>query len=194
MVFFHIVHLQSNLIILMKKLTSLFFIVFALAANAQSSNTFEFNSSTDLNTYFYNDGTLGLYPSYETSGGINNSGFVRMNADTPTTEVDEAFITKQGYSNGGVGSVYEFSMFLKTNGNGYGGLGFQIPESDNSLNNTAQGTYARSQGKVLGISIHGNGFHWHKGSYTSSIDNVNNYWDANSGTDGNDNDSTPNNG
>ena len=194
MVFFHIVHLYPNLIMLMKKLSSLFLLVFALVANAQSSNIFEFNSSTDLNTYFYNDGSIGSYPSFGSSGGINNSGFIRMNTDTPSVDIDEISISKQGYSNGGVGSVYEFSMYIKSAGIGYGGLGFQIPDSDGSLTRTAQGSFARTTGKVLGVSFHGNGYHWHKGNYSTGTDNTNIYWDANSNADGNDNDSTQNNG
>ncbi len=152
---------------------------------AQNTSTFEFNSASELSTNFYNDGnqTYGseILPRYESTGGLNNSGYIRINDNTSSKDVDETFISKQGYSNGGVGSVYEFSLYFQSTGVGYGGLGFQIPNSDGSLTRTAQGQFARTTGKVLGISFHGGGFHWHNG--TTNESNVN--WDSSiSGSDG----------
>ncbi|MFD2530815.1 MBG domain-containing protein, partial [Polaribacter marinaquae] len=162
------------------------FVIFNMSLSSQVVSSFEFNNSNQLTESFYNDGSISTYPRHEATGGLNNSGFVRMNDDAGSVDVDEVFISKQGYSNAGVGSVFEFSMYFKSVGVGYGGLGFQIPEGNGSLNTTAQGKYARSLGRVLGISFHGNGYHWHKGSFSSSIDNTNIYWDATgyAGTDG----------
>lgn len=140
---------------------------------AQNTSAIEFNSSSDLNN-FYTDGNQSnggeILPRYETSGGLFNSGYLRVNDNNSSKDIDEVFISKQGYSNSGVGSVYKFSIYFKSNGNGYGGLGFQIPESDGTLNTTAQGLYARSNGKVLGISFHGGGYIWHNSITNSSSD------------------------
>ncbi|WP_298948888.1 MBG domain-containing protein, partial [uncultured Polaribacter sp.] len=137
---------------------------------AQNTSAIEFNSSSDLNN-FYTDGNQSnggeILPRYETSGGLFNSGYLRVNDNNSSKDIDEVFISKQGYSNSGVGSVYKFSIYFKSNGVGYGGLGFQIPESNGTLNTTAQGLYARSNGKVLGISFHGGGYIWHNGTTNS---------------------------
>ncbi len=149
---------------------------------AQTTSTYEFNTSTELSNNFYDDGDQSYsetLPRFQSTGGLNNSGYIKVNNDSNSEDVDEVFISKQGYSNGGVGSIYKFSIFFKSDGVGYGGLGFQIPESDESLNTTAQGEYARSTGKVLGISFHGGGYLWHNGA--------NNYpfnWDPVGGVSG----------
>ena len=150
---------------------------------AQNTSAIEFNSQSDL-TNFYTDGNQSnggeILPRYEASGGLLNSGYLRVNNDNSSIDIDEVFISKQGYSNGGVGSIYKFSIYFKSNGVGYGGLGFQIPEvSDNSLNTTAQGQYARSNGKVLGISFHGGGYLWHNGTTNTGFN-----WDPIDGTSG----------
>ena len=150
---------------------------------AQTTSTYEFNTSTELSNNFYDDGDQSYsetLPRFQSTGGLNNSGYIRVNNNSNSVDVDEVFISKQGYSNGGVGSIYKFSIFFKSDGVGYGGLGFQIPESDQSLNTTADGEYARSTGKVLGISFHGGGYHWHNGtSNTTSIS-----WDPVGGVSG----------
>jgi len=103
---------------------------------AQNTSAIEFNSSSDLNN-FYTDGNQSnggeILPRYETSGGLFNSGYLRVNDNNSSKDIDEVFISKQGYSNSGVGSVYKFSIYFKSNGVGYGGLGFQIPESNGTL-------------------------------------------------------------
>ena len=110
---------------------------------SQTTSTYEFNTSTELSDNFYDDGNQSYgsetLPRFEATGGLNNDGYIRINDNSSSVDVDEVFISKQGYSNGGVGSIYKFSTYFKSNGVGYGGLGFQIPESDESLNTTAQG-------------------------------------------------------
>ena len=168
-----------------RNIATLFFLLlssFSIYAQSEES-TFEFNSAGDLSSNFYNDGSQSYgsetLPRFESSGGLDNGGYIRVNDNSSSVDVDEVFITKQGYSNGGVGSNYTFSTYFKSNGVGYGGLGFQIPNSDGSLTTAAQGQYARSTGKVLGISFHGGGYIWHNGVNNESL-----YWDPVNGGSG----------
>lgn len=139
----------------------------------QTVSTFNFNNTNQLSENFFSDGVRQYtYPIESSTGGLNNSGYIQTNDSNNLTLVYETFISKQGYTNPGVGSVYEFSFYLKSQGVGYGGLGFQIPESNGDLDATMGTTgTARSNGRVLGISIHGGGFHWEKGTVTE--ENIN---------------------
>ncbi|MDP4885837.1 MAG: hypothetical protein NWR14_05360, partial [Flavobacteriaceae bacterium] len=132
-------------------------------SNAQTTSFYDLNVAADIAANFYTSTvTTSGYPQHLSSGGINNSGYLSTNDSSSSLTVRKVYISKQGYTNPGVGNKATFSIFFKSNGVGYGGLGFQIPNAGtNTLETTAHATYARSTGKVLGISFHGNGYIWH---------------------------------
>ncbi|QEK52827.1 hypothetical protein FYC62_15010 [Pedobacter aquae] len=141
----------------MKKLL-LFGLLIACSFNLKAQTLYDFNTTGDLEKYFQKSGTTtGV--TQTTGTGLNASGSINV-----TQGINEIFTTKQGYSNGGIGAIYTFSTYFKSEGvNGYGGVGFT-----NAPGRT-RGIYANLD-IGLGISVHGGGFVWHNN--TTSIDGI----------------------
>ncbi|WP_396189110.1 T9SS type A sorting domain-containing protein [Flavobacterium sp.] len=131
-----------------KKLYLLFLFLFALFAQAQTSTFYNFNTQGDLTNYFTRGNTGYTQVSQSTNTGISGSGAVFIG----NTSANEVYTTKQGYSNGGVGSVYEFSSFVKSEFNaGYSAIGFtSVPNQVHSNSG--------NPAICLGVSVHGGGF------------------------------------
>jgi hypothetical protein len=127
----------------------LFGLLIATTFISKAQTLYDFNTAGDLVKYFQKSGTTtGV--TQTTNTGLNASGAVNVTVNT-----NEIFTTKQGYSNGGVGAVYTFSTYFKSEGpDGYGGVGFTNspgrPQGANASPNVG-----------LGISVHGGGFVWH---------------------------------
>jgi len=145
----------------MKRLFFSFFVFLLCAINfvsyGQTTSTFDFNTVGDLTRYFNQGGTTTNVTESAT-GGINNSRRISV-TETSTNEV---FVTKQGYVNGGVGSVYEFTTYFKSVWNsGYGGVGFTTDA------NATHSNYAYPTNSI-GISVHGGGYIFNSGNTISS--------------------------
>ena len=91
-----------------RNIATLFFLLlssFSIYAQSEES-TFEFNSAIELNNNFYDDGNQTYYsvdsddyeilPRFESSGGLDNGGYIRVNDNISSVDVDEVFITKHG--------------------------------------------------------------------------------------------------
>jgi gliding motility-associated-like protein len=145
----------------MKRLLFSFFVLLSCAINyvgyGQTTSTFDFNTVGDLTRYF-NQGGSTTNVTESATGGINNSRRISVTQ----TNTNEVFVTKQGYVNGGVGSVYEFTTYFKSVWNsGYGGVGFTT-DANATYSNYAYPTNS------IGISVHGGGYIFNSGDLTSS--------------------------
>ena len=139
-------------------------ILFALAqwmllcqvGHAQSNYTFDFNTPGQLAAQFTGTGQTGNV-SQSTNTGMNGTGAI-----TVVQETNAVYVTKQGYTIGGAGSVYEFTTYMKSVWNsGYGGVGFT---TDYNATFAADAYPTNS----IGISVHGGGYIFNSGSTTSS--------------------------
>ena len=147
----------------MKKVTVLIiFIYAAVYVNAQSSATFDFNTANQLTNEF-NQGGAASNITQSANTGIGNTGAINITS----AYTNEVFVTKQGYSNGGTGSVYTFTTYFKSVwNNGYGGIGFTTDA------NATHQSYAYASNSI-GISVHGGGYVFNSGT-TIDADS----WDA----------------
>lgn len=130
----------------------------ATVSSASTRLTFNFNSTSDLATYFDSYTTGGTITN-SSSGGISDSGSMAIDPG----DAFGVFTTKAGYAIGPVGSTYEFTAFVKSVGpNGYSGMGFtaQRPSAGTTSSNPSRPSDA------LGISVHGGGFKFHDGATT----------------------------
>lgn len=142
----------------MKNLFLLYlFILICSHLNAQSTAGFDFNTPGQLTSEF-NQGGSASNITQSTTSGIDGTGAINIT----NVSTNEVFVTKQGYTNGGVGSVYTFSTFFKSVWNsGYGGIGFTT-----DANATYQSfAYASNS---IGISVHGGGYIFNSGTTTES--------------------------
>jgi hypothetical protein len=67
---------------------------------AQNSSTYEFNTSTELSNNFYDDGDQSYsetLPRFQSTGGLNNSGYIKVNNNSSSVDVDEVFISLLAY-------------------------------------------------------------------------------------------------
>ncbi|MCK4866358.1 MAG: hypothetical protein KAT06_13155, partial [Gammaproteobacteria bacterium] len=134
----------------------LFILFYTPQAYAATSTYYDFNTSDQLSTFFYNDG--GSTVAWNATSGISGTGAVNVGA----TSTNEVFVTKQGYVNGGEGSVYTFTSYIKSIYNGgYSGLGFTNDPNAVHLRYATPAT-------TLGISVHGGGFFFHNNAADSS--------------------------
>jgi hypothetical protein len=138
----------------------LIFLCSFVASFAQTTTFYDFNTPGDLTTYFTrgNTGTTQINQSLNT--GIGGTGAVFIGNQS----ANEVYTTKQGYSNGGVGSVYEFSTFIKSEFNsGYSAIGFtSLPNQPHARNGNPS--------ICLGVSVHGGGFIFYNNSTASNGD------------------------
>ena len=122
---------------------------------AQDSTTYDFNTPGQLATLFNGVGPGLASVTQETSGGIGDSGAIHV----PSSSVNAVFTSKEGYSLGPIGSVYRFSTFIKSTGNGgYSGVGFASASPTSASSVTAY-----RPDDALGISVHGGGYIFHNG-------------------------------
>ena len=128
--------------------------LFALVTQSQTSTFYNFNTAGDLSNYFTRGNTGYTQVSQSTNTGISGSGAVFIG----NASANEVYTTKQGYSNGGVGSVYEFSSFVKSEFNsGYSAIGFtSVPNQVHSNSG--------NPAICLGVSVHGGGFIFYNNS------------------------------
>lgn len=129
----------------------------AQIAFASSSVNYDFNSAgsvaADFNG-FVSSGTV----VQAADGGLSNSGSISV----PSQNANAVFVTKPSYSLGPVGSVYNFSSFVRSvGGNGYSGMGFTATPQPSSAN--AHGWPFRPD-DGLGVSFHGGGFVFSNGT------------------------------
>ncbi|WP_445718764.1 beta strand repeat-containing protein [Flavobacterium sp.] len=125
-----------------------------LSSNTSNTTYYDFNGGCELAYYFDrgNTGTTAINQS--TNTGIGGSGAVNIG----NTSANEVYTTKQGYSNGGVGSVYEFSTFVKSEYNsGYSAIGFTSVSAQPHSN-------SGNPAVCLGVSVHGGGFIFYNNS------------------------------
>lgn len=132
--------------------------LFALVTQSQTSTFYNFNTAGDLSNYFTRGNTGYTQVSQSTNTGISGSGAVFIG----NASANEVYTTKQGYSNGGVGSVYEFSSFVKSEFNsGYSAIGFtSVPNQVHSNSG--------NPAICLGVSVHGGGFIFYNNSSQNS--------------------------
>lgn len=134
----------------MKKfITSISFFICISSFASQNFALHDFNTSNQLGTFFSNNDGVSDATQILT-GGIGGSGSVEV---APWSN-GAVFVSKQGYANGGDGTVYLLKAYLKSVGNsGYGGLGFT------SVQNATFSQYA-APASGLGISVHGGGYEY----------------------------------
>jgi hypothetical protein len=141
-----------------------------LIASASTQLSFDFNSTSDLSTYFDGYSTGGTITN-SASGGISGTGSMEI----APGDAYGVYTTKAGYSMGPVGSTYVFTAYMKSLGpNGYSGMGFTA--SPASAGSTGGNPFRPND--ALGISVHGGGFKFHDGTTT-----VNGYWHSTLGED-----------
>ena len=144
-----------------KTLFKLVVTVFSLTtycfSNAQTSASYDFNSTSQLSQYFFNNNNPATVTAAST-GGLSNSGSIAVTA----TSTNAIFVTKQGYANGGDGAVYTLRSFVKSIYNGgYSGMGFT------SNSGSTHSRYA-APATGIGISVHGGGYVFNNDSSTIS--------------------------
>lgn len=124
---------------------------------AQSTASYNFNTSGDLTTYFNSVGSGASRVTQSTTGGIGNTGAVKV----PLSSVQAVYSSKSGYSLGDAGSTYRFETYIKSEGNsGYSGMGFTA----SSPATAGAAGFVYRPNDALGISVHGGGFVFHNGS------------------------------
>ncbi len=144
-----------------KTLFKLVVTVFSLTtycfSNAQTSASYDFNSTSQLSQYFFDNDNPATVTAAST-GGLSNSGSIAVTA----TSTNAIFVTKQGYANGGDGAVYTLRSFVKSIYNGgYSGMGFT------SNSGSTHSRYA-APATGIGISVHGGGYVFNNDSSTIS--------------------------
>ncbi len=144
-----------------KTLFKLVVTVFSLTtycfSNAQTSASYDFNSTSQLSEYFFDNDNPATVTAAST-GGLSNSGSIAVTA----TSTNAIFVTKQGYANGGDGAVYTLRSFVKSIYNGgYSGMGFT------SNSGSTHSRYA-APATGIGISVHGGGYVFNNDSSTIS--------------------------
>lgn len=114
-----------KLIYFKKVFFSISFLFLALVGFSQTSTFYDFNTPGDLSEFFTRGNTNSTNITQSTNTGIGSTGAVNVG----NVSENQVFTTKQGYSNGGVGSVYEFSAFIKSEYDfGYSAIGFTLVE------------------------------------------------------------------
>lgn len=135
-----------------------------LTAEASTASSYNFDTEGDLAELFYGVGvgTGVASVTQALDGGINNSGSIAV----PLSSVNAVFTTKESYSLGPTGSKYQFSTYIKSEGNaGYSGVGFTTASPASASFNTAY-----RPDNAFGISVHGGGFIFHNGNTNYSGD------------------------
>jgi hypothetical protein len=129
-----------------------------LSFNTSSTTFYNFNSGCEL-VYYFNRGNTNATSIAQTSNtGIGGSGAVNIG----NVSANQVYTTKQGYSNGGVGSVYEFSTFIKSEFNsGFSAIGFTSVGAQPHAN-------SGNPAVCLGVSVHGGGFIFYNNALSDS--------------------------
>ena len=143
----------------MKKLLfrtfSIFSTLVTFFAIGQTTTFYDFNTAGQLSTYFNGTGETSQV-SQGTNTGIGGTGSVSL-----TQPANAIFTTKEGYSLGPVGSVYNFESYIQSVGNnGYSGMGFTA----NTPATASSSFVVYRPEDALGISVHGGGFVFHNGA------------------------------
>ncbi|WP_193702249.1 hypothetical protein [Flavobacterium haoranii] len=133
---------------------SISFLFLAFVGFSQTSTFYDFNTPGDLSEFFTRGNTNTTNITQSTNTGLGSTGAVNIG----NASAYEVYTTKQGYSNGGIGSVYEFSTFIKSEYNsGYSAIGFTSVSAQPHAN-------SGNPAVCLGVSVHGGGFIFYNNS------------------------------